>query len=334
MNSTLLSVIIPVYNCAPVITRCIDSIDYPAAEIIVVDDGSTDNSADVVRRYIENHPNVRLIQKENGGVSSARNVGIEEASGKYIMFVDADDYLASDGIDKILKIAEENDADVVKYKIEFLSNNSKQDIPSLSDWFISYEIICGKGQSLLRNDISDYHVFDACFRRDLIINCHVRFHTDLSLHEDDVFMGELLCCCGKVISTDLPLYHYIRASNYSSTHNQSIEKQRKLIDSGYLAIGYRSSSVEQYCPEALPLERLKYMRWVCTPKKAKMAKYSLREYKKILGKFKNYNCWPLDYRWFRIARLDWSWKVRLKNVVKTFLCNHPNLGYIFPYNNK
>ena len=82
-NNPLLSVVIPMYNCAPIIVRCLDSIDYPNCEIIVVNDGSIDNGAEVVEQYAATHTHVRLINKPNGGVSSARNLGIEEAKGVY-----------------------------------------------------------------------------------------------------------------------------------------------------------------------------------------------------------------------------------------------------------
>ena len=76
-HNPLLSVVIPMYNCAPVITRCLDSIDYPEYEILVGNDGSKENGADVVEQYVATNSNVRLINKPNGGVSSARNLGIE-----------------------------------------------------------------------------------------------------------------------------------------------------------------------------------------------------------------------------------------------------------------
>lgn len=265
----LLSVIIPVYNCAPVIERCLDSIDYPDAEIIVVDDGSTDASVDVLKKYIETHSNVRLIQKENGGVSSARNAGIEVATGKYLMFVDADDYIVLGGIENVLNLAESENADIVKYKIVCVSNDSLVDKQSIQQVQVHYKIICGRGAVLQRYDISDYHVVDAIFRRDVIVDNGILFNTDLLLREDDVFMGELYCHTEKVVVTDLPLYRYVKASLQSSTHNQNIQKQRRLIESGYLAAGYRSRYIQKYCPEALPLERLKYMRWVCLRERQK-----------------------------------------------------------------
>ena len=189
----LLSVIIPVYNCAPVILRCLDSIDYPDAEIIVIDDGSSDDSAKVVMDYARNHAGVRLLQKANGGVSSARNMGIDAATGKYVMFVDADDYLVPDGIVRMVDLAESEEADIVKYKIEFVGNDSNMDKCSIRDYPFSFEIIPNRGSVLLRYDISDYHVVDAVFRRAVIIENDIRFHTDLLLREDDVFRGMFYC---------------------------------------------------------------------------------------------------------------------------------------------
>ena len=324
---SLLTVIIPIYNCAPVIRQCLDSIDYPDAEVLVIDDGSTDSTAETVLRFAQDHPNVRLIQKENGGVSSARNLGLASASGKYVLFIDADDYLVPGGISRIVELAENNDADVVTYRIVSVSNTAPVDTESVRDYQMAYRMIIGEGESLLRYDVPDYHVVDAVFRRLLINENEIRFSSQLSLREDDVFCGMLFCHANKVIVTDLPLYRYVRSSNYSSTHNQSLEKQRKLIASSYLAMRLRGDYVKEHCPEAMPWERMKYMRWVCHPKTAFNACYSLSEYKAILNEYKELGCWPLEYNWIHAAGLDETWKQRMKNRVKTFLCNHPGVAY-------
>lgn len=324
-----LSIIIPVYNCASVVTRCLNSIDYSNAEIIVVDDGSTDDSADVIKDYAAIHPNVQLIRKENGGVSSARNVGVEVASGKYIMFVDADDYLVPGGIERILHMAEENEAEVVKFGFRNMANDADPDTESIVSYPCSMKIIEERFAALKRYDIPDYLVWDGLYLRSIIIDNDIRFHTDLSLHEDDVFMGELYCHVNKVVVTDLPLYRYVRCSDYSSTHSLVVEKQRRLIKCGYLAIEHRGSYVDKYCPEAMPMERLKYMRWLCPPKMAIEAGYSLREYRQILGIFNGYGCYPLDYKWIYVAGFDWSFKVRMQKRTRTFLCNHPTFAYLF-----
>ena len=322
-----LSVIIPMYNCAPVIKRCLESIDYSDCEVLVVNDGSTDEGADVVSQYLAKHSNVRLINKENGGVSSARNKGIEEAIGKYITFIDADDFWFPHGISRIIDLAEQHNADIVKYHIHHIEN--EQSIPSLllENYTIYAEHIEGRGNALTRRDISDYHVVDALFKRSVIMDNNIRFRTDLHLHEDDCFMGMYYCHASKVISTDLPLYCYIHSSNYSSTHHQSIERQRILINSGYLAAQYRSSYVQAHYPQAMPMERLKYMRWVCQPKEAIAAHLLLTEYQAVLDEFHALGVWPLQYKYINVSYWWAPIKYKMKCALNVWLTNHPRIAY-------
>lgn len=327
VNSPLLSVIIPMYNCAPVIVRCLDSIDYPDCEIIVVNDGSIDNGAEVVEQYVATHPHVRLINKPNGGVSSARNLGIQEAIGKYISFIDADDYIVSGGLERIVNLAEEHNADVVKFKNRSVQDSSEVDKSSVSDIPMNIEITTGDGV-LNRHDISDYIVWDGIYRRTVIIENNILFKTDLCLREDDTFMGMLYCHANVVIATDLPLYRYVSASNYSSTHNQSVEKQRRLIISGLKAAQYRGHYVQEHKPEVMRLERLKYMRWVCTVRNAISAQLTLKEYKALLNDFRKENIYPLDYAWIKVAGWDYAFKPYIKRVLQTFMINNPWLVWL------
>ncbi len=325
-NNPLLSVVIPMYNCAPVIVRCLDSIDYPNCEIIVVNDGSIDNGAEVVEQYAATHTHVRLINKPNGGVSSARNLGIEEAKGKYISFIDADDYIVSGGLKRIVEIAEEYKADVVKFKNKSVSDTSEQDTSSVANLPMVVEQMTGEGV-LKRHDISDYIVWDGIYRRSVIIENTIRFMTDLCLREDDTFMGMLYCHADIVIATDLPLYRYVSASNYSSTHNQSIEKQRRLIISGLNAVRHRSHYVSMHKPQVMNLERLKYMRWVCSVRNAISAELTLKEYLALLDEFRKEGVYPLEYAWIKAAGWDYALKPYMKRVVQTFMINHPRLIY-------
>ena len=100
----ILSVVIPVYNCEKYINQCINSIlSQPCSnniEIIIVDDGSTDKSGYICDKLCERYNNIAVIHKENGGVASARNIGIEKATGDYIAFVDGDDFWEKDFFDK------------------------------------------------------------------------------------------------------------------------------------------------------------------------------------------------------------------------------------------
>lgn len=329
LNSPLLSVIIPMYNCAPVITRCLDSIDYLDAEIVVVNDGSMDNGADVVAQYVFSHPNVRLVNKENGGASSARNLGIDKAKGKYIVFVDADDYLSQGGLKRMVELAEQYHADVVKYTIRSLNHDAPYVYNSVADADMNIEVISGKAQALNRYDISDYHVVDAVFRTATIRDNHVQFYTDLHLHEDDAFMGAFYSVASQVVVTDLPIYNYYRASYYSSTHRQSIERKRLLIRSGLLAIQHRRAFIAAHCPDhEFPYERLKYMRWVCTPRMAAEAGMTYKEYSNLLREFAKEDVYPLDYKWIKVSGMDYAFKPYFKRVVWTILTNHPWLGWL------
>lgn len=323
----LLSVIIPMYNCAPVIVRCLDSIDYQDCEIIVVNDGSKDNGAEIVEKYAATHPNVRLINKSNGGVSSARNLGIQEAVGKYISFIDADDYIVSGGLERIVTLAEEYNADVVKFKNRSVQDSSVVDKSSVSDIPMNIEITTGD-RVLNRHDISDYIVWDGIYRRTIIVENNVLFKTDLCLREDDTFMGMLYCHANIVIATDLPLYRYVSASNYSSTHNQPIEKQRKLIISGLKAAQHRGHYVQEHKPEVMQLERLKYMRWVCTVRNAISAQLTMKEYRALLDEFRKEGIYPLDYAWIKAAGWDYAIKPYMKRVLQTFMINNPWLVWL------
>lgn len=111
----MISVIIPVYNVSPFLCRCLDSVrkqEY-IREILLVDDGSTDDSGEICDRYAKLDPRITVIHKENGGLSSARNTGLDRAAGKYIAFVDSDDYLEPNAYRCLVQAAEKNDADLV-----------------------------------------------------------------------------------------------------------------------------------------------------------------------------------------------------------------------------
>lgn len=312
------------YNCAPVIERCLDSIgQIRDMEIIVVDDGSTDNGNAVVQRYAEHHPWVRLLHKENGGPSSARNMGIEAATGDYITFVDADDYLVPGGLERVVELAEDLKADVLKYKVVSVSGDARPDKEVLSD-LMKYDLIIGRGEALAGTAVSDFHVVDGLFRRALLVDNNIRFHTDLYLREDDVFMAEVYVKAERVVATDLPLYRYVVCSNYSHSRKLHSDRARKIVDSELLAAKYRFEAVAELNDSQInALECIKAMKYAysCSLNMIK-AGYSYDEYKKKLGMFRLYGCYPLKYQWLKVRM-----RVTPKLLIKTFLCNHSWLAW-------
>ena len=112
----MISVIVPVYNCEENLGRCVQSIlnqSETHIEVILVNDGSTDRSPEICNKYAEEDTRVRVIHQENGGVSKARNAGIQAAKGEYIQFVDSDDYLEKDMCKRMIEVMEEQQSDLV-----------------------------------------------------------------------------------------------------------------------------------------------------------------------------------------------------------------------------
>ena len=115
-DQQLISIIIPVYNAEKYLPQCLDSIihqTYSYLEIICINDASTDGSLRVLNQFAENDPRVHVVDKPNEGVSRARNIGLQIATGQYIMFVDADDWIDADTCEKALAAMDNNQADIV-----------------------------------------------------------------------------------------------------------------------------------------------------------------------------------------------------------------------------
>ena len=117
MKEELISVIIPVYNVEKYIRYCLDSVinqTYKNLEIIIVDDGTKDSSGEIAEEYAVKDSRIKVIHKENGGLSDARNVGLDAATGKYIAFLDSDDVITLDFYEYLYNIIKEKDYDIAE----------------------------------------------------------------------------------------------------------------------------------------------------------------------------------------------------------------------------
>lgn len=129
MNDVI-SVIIPVYNIASYLPQCVDSVlsqDYRELEVILVDDGSTDGSGEICDRYAALDSRVQVIHQHNSGAAAAKNAGLRRASGKYLNFVDSDDYLEPDVFGYMLEVLKRNDADAVQFSFRDVYRNRTED---------------------------------------------------------------------------------------------------------------------------------------------------------------------------------------------------------------
>ena len=127
----LVSIVIPMYNCQKYIERCINSLlqqTYDCIEVLVVDDGSTDKSADIVKEYSHKDSRVQYIYQKNEGPSVARNNAIKQSNGKYLLFVDADDYVSNDYVEKLVRAAEKNESELVITGYTMVYENRKKEV--------------------------------------------------------------------------------------------------------------------------------------------------------------------------------------------------------------
>lgn len=213
------SVIVPIYNAEKYIEECIKSIvnqTYNDLEILCVFDGSTDESYKICEKFSKKDSRVILINKVNGGVSSARNLGIELSHGEFIMFVDADDYLEKDCIEKAVELLEKHNADIVQvgYFRDIKDKNNKiieiYEDASKDDFELS--IISMKHDVEMPKEVFQFRcVWGKLYKRELIKE--IKFKTDTYFFEDGLFNLEILENVQKITCTTEQLYYYRYDSN-------------------------------------------------------------------------------------------------------------------------
>ena len=223
-----ISFIIPLYNCEQYIQKCIESIlslpiPNSEKEVLVVDDGSVDRGAEITQLFSQNHPEVRLIQQTNKGASTARNRGLEEAQGKWVWFVDADDRVIWEGMDNfaLKSLLELEDIELVcfNYKKEF-----SEALIENADYSSQENI---DGVSYLHRHQSLY-LWNKIFRRSSIIN--YRFVDGTKNIEDMYFDMKAIVDMKHVLC--VPIYGYVyNQLNFNSTsRSRSLSNLRKLSD--------------------------------------------------------------------------------------------------------
>ncbi len=214
-----ISIIIPVYNAAGTLVRCIDSVlaqTCPAHEIIAIDDGSTDASKIILQDYTSKHPQMRMIARANMGVSAARNAGIEAATGDWLMFLDADDYLDS----ATLETLEQDTCGEMALAGLTIHNAGKtynQDI------FQRDKSSAKDGVMRIEEALQNLSYYTFCgpvcklFRTDIIKRYNILFPTDLQFGEDTIFVYTYLTYVKHLSVHTVHLYHCDKSNDTSLT---------------------------------------------------------------------------------------------------------------------
>ena len=210
MSNILLSIVVPMYNVEKYITRCLESCinqdlcdsDY---EIIVVNDGSPDNSLELAERFASEHINVKVISQKNGGLSAARNTGLRNAKGEYVWFVDSDDWIKRNCLKNIIEITQKHDLDVLRISAADVVGDNEKRILSYEEGKVT------KGKELLSKGIT-FCVPFYIWRKNFLEENSLCFYEGI-YHEDNEFTPRALFLAQRVTSLNDVLYFVYQNPN-------------------------------------------------------------------------------------------------------------------------
>lgn len=209
-----LSIIIPVYNTEAYLPACLDSIlsqDFTDFEVLLVDDGSRDGSGAICDAYAAKDSRVRVFHKENGGVSSARNLALEQARGAWVCFVDSDDQLTPGGLQALANgVSDQVDLVIAGFIETVLPVEAVKPEPGEIQMIDRKEAMIPMFNSPDRP--FDGYVFAKLFRRDLILKAHLAFDPAIAIKEDTLFVVSYLslAATGLVSVSSTPVYYYVQ----------------------------------------------------------------------------------------------------------------------------
>lgn len=301
-----LSIVIPVYNVEKYISRCLDSVcnqdlNKSEYEILAIDDGSNDRSAQIIQEYQVLHPNIKLDQKPNGGLSSARNRGIELAKGKYIMFLDSDDFIEPDVLQELIERMEKESLDYLGYGINMIKNGK------ISDYY------AGKKRPDSVNSISglyyisNYKITISAWghiaKTSIYRDNNLRFYEGI-IHEDYPFMLQTYHFTNKMGFSNKPVYNYDIKPSGTITSTKSIAQSKRSLESWI----YTLCSLQHVFEDTLDAysnEAKKWLDWYKYLALAKLARcnISLKDKRYYLNQLKMCNALKItQYDKFDISR--------------------------------
>lgn len=222
-----LSIVIPCYNLGSYINKCIESLEkqnYQDVEFIFVNDGSTDNTLSKIQIFAKKDSRVIIIDKINEGVSAARNDALKISRGKYVLFLDGDDFLDVDTCYNMCQEIKKDSPDILIFQYNIYKNNV---VYSHYNHKISVGLYSLK-EFLMT--INSFPVSYKLYKRDIIVNNNISFNTNLKYGEVFEFFLNYLFFCNKIAVTNNSYYNYVLRPN-SAIHSLNFEKELSIIDS-------------------------------------------------------------------------------------------------------
>lgn len=215
-TEAMISVIVPVYNVENKISKCLDCLvnqTYDNIEILLIDDGSIDNSRAICDKYAERDKRIRVIHKQNGGVSSARNMGMDESSGKYLMFVDSDDYMEKNTCEVMINAIEKYGVDLIVSSYNTIYNGSVMKHICPEKVYDSVEALKNDFR-LIYLDCFLNSPWNKLFKREYIKN---KFDENMKYFEDYYFVLDYMDNIKSLATIETPLYFYVEDTGNSLT---------------------------------------------------------------------------------------------------------------------
>ena len=227
-----LSIIVPIYNIAPYLRKCVDSLltqDISDYEIILIDDGSTDECPQICDEYAKQYSHIKVIHQENAGLSAARNTGIKVAQGDYILFVDSDDYLQPNTLGVLLEQMERDNLDVLRFRYQNVKESGEVFVPheGMKSDYNDYSSDPTDGLNFLNE-----RMWVQCYAWQFLVKTEIvrqELFTPGIYFEDTDWTPRMLLRAKRVASTDLVVYNYLWREGSITLSQKDIRKMRKQL---------------------------------------------------------------------------------------------------------
>ena len=291
LNKYSVSLIIPVYNVDMYIQKCLESIinqiNFPEYEVIIVDDGSTDKSAKICKKYSEVYDNIYYFRKENGGVSSARNFGIEKSTGTYIMFIDGDDYIKNDYISKLYDTAIKENYDLVIGNYSLLFESGKKISYRKHVKSRNYKKNIALRELLSGGNIGN-NLFDKLFRTSIAKK--IRFDSNIKIGEDLLYIYNYLHYCKKIFGLFNDGYYYYQREG-SAMNSNFTKKQFDIISVSNIIhndVIKNTPELSKYSEALIIHSKYKVLERIYKSNNVEIYKNTIEEYKNDLKHYSIY----------------------------------------------
>ena len=262
MEKPKISVIFPVYNVEKYVEEALDSIVnqtiFDDIEVVIVDDGSQDNSRFIITKYELDHENIKIVRKENGGLSSARNYGMDNSNGEYVHFFDSDDYLLPYACEKLYNLAIKNNLEVATSN--FLRFNDEKTWNHHTPQFVLKDI---EGECELTNMQEytnltwDMYCTDKLYKSEFLKKNNIRFFEGITF-EDNLFSIEVLSKAKKVgLLDDYTFCWRTRESNDSITQSFTLQRANDLVNMFHMVQEFLEENIQDK-----DVLRTKYLKWL------------------------------------------------------------------------